>query len=101
MNFNSFEEAKGTSRTVSVLISWLQTIESKQYSALNTVELSGIRWTLAVINEGVERSSTLWNSIEYKSREVLLKKLFELVYYRNPSPALPPDSATCGVRDRV
>ncbi len=82
MNFNAFEEAKGTARVMSVLIAWLRSAEEKKYAALRAVELSGIRWALAIINEAVERNPTLWNSIEYVSRELLLKKLFELVYYR-------------------
>ena len=82
MNFNAFEDMKGTARTMAVVIAWLQSVESKHYESLNAVDLSGIRWGLAILNEVVERSSTLWNTLEYKSREVLLKKLFELSYYR-------------------
>lgn len=81
INFSSFEEAKGTERVMAIMQSWLLYIKSANYETIKVVDLSGLRWGIAIILDAIERNIMLWNTIDYFLREGLLKNLFQLIYY--------------------
>jgi len=82
MNFNYFEEYKGTEQIIQVLTIWLNDlIANTKFETLSIISLIGIRWGILIICEAIEKNTLLWNSFEYKNKHNFLHKLFELVYY--------------------
>ena len=51
------------------------------YSQIGSIELAGIRWGIAIVQEVIEKSTIAWNAMEYSVREEFLKQLFDLIYY--------------------
>ena len=82
--------------TLGVVLTWLQYVHGKEYATLRAVDLAAFRWSMAILLEAIDKSPTLWNSMDYTLRAAVIRKLMDFVYH-----CIPPlfiISAASGLR---
>lgn len=62
-------------------MTWISSIQTTNYIGLSHIDLVALCWGMITVHEAVERKATLWNTIDYKTREGFLKGLYQLIYF--------------------
>ena len=79
-NFSAFEKSQGMISIANIALQWMIHVEKKQATAgIDLLDLSGIRWIFAILQDSIERNFNLWESVDYTKRETILRKLFNFL----------------------